>query len=260
MVSIFGLGLPLALGIPDTLTGNVYALAALLLIAAGSAALIVAFLRRPNRPFSLPSTPPAAATAPVRIVEYRLDTSAWSLALLKRIEWRRFEELCAAYFEMLGFTSRATRLAVDGGVDIDLYQGGSESRSIIVQCKAWSTTTVGIAPVRALRDAMTSEKVPEGVLVTSGQFTREARDYATRQNINLINGADLLGKIDALDPEKGAALLKLATQGDFLTPTCPSCAVKMESRTSTEGGRKFWGCRNYPRCKQTFFSTHNAPA
>ena len=52
-----------------------------------------------------------------------------------------------------------------------------------------------------------------------------------------------------LAPEKAAALLKFATQGDFLTPTCPSCSLKMISRKSTNAGRKFWGCRNYPRCK-----------
>jgi ssDNA-binding Zn-finger/Zn-ribbon topoisomerase 1 len=32
----------------------------------------------------------------------------------------------------------------------------------------------------------------------------------------------------------------------------------MTSRKSTQGGRKFWGCIHYPRCKQTFSGT--APA
>ena len=54
-------------------------------------------------------------------------------------------------------------------------------------------------------------------------------------------------------PEKALAVYKLATQGDFLTPTCPSCAIKMISRKSTAHGRPYWGCRNYPACKHTFF-------
>jgi ssDNA-binding Zn-finger/Zn-ribbon topoisomerase 1 len=29
----------------------------------------------------------------------------------------------------------------------------------------------------------------------------------------------------------------------------------MISRKSTTHGRAFWGCRNYPGCKQTFFAT-----
>src|SRR5438067_1580863 len=71
---------------------------------------------------------------------------------------------------------------------------------------------------------------------------------------------DLLAKLAALAPEKALGLLKFATQGDFLTPTCPRCSIKMISRSSTHEGRRFWGCPNYPRCKQTLYSTANAPA
>jgi restriction system protein len=122
-----------------------------------------------------------------------------------------------------------------------------------VQCKPWNAYRVGINPVRGLLGAMASGNVGEGVLVTAGKFTQEARDFAGKEKISLIDGAELLGKIAALVPEKALDLLEVATQGDFQTPTCPSCGVKMISRKSTKQGRKFWGCRNYPRCKQTFF-------
>lgn len=262
MTALTALGMPLALGIPEGLTGQLKAIAALLVIAAVSAGALALFLRRPNRPFSFSMLAGAAdrpAAAPVLYPEYRQDIKGWSLELLKKLEWRRFEELCAAYFGTLGFTARTTRFAADGGVDIDLYAAGSEKLSIIVQCKAWSTQSVGIQLVRKLRAAMTAESAAEGVFVASGKFTREARDFAAKENISLIDGADFVGKISALVPEQAAALLKGATQGDYLTPTCPTCAVKMISCTN-EAGRKYWGCRNYPRCKQTFFSTYNAPA
>jgi restriction system protein len=180
-----------------------------------------------------------------------VDTGKWTPELLKRLEWRRFEELCAAYFEALGF--RADLAYPDVGMN--LYAGESENASMIVHCKPWNAYRVGIDPVRGLRGVMASENVGEGVLVTSGKFTQEARDFAGKEKISLIDGAELLGNITALLPEKTLALLKVATQGDFLTPTCPSCAIKMISRKSTKHGRKFWGCRNYPRCKQTFSDT-----
>ena len=220
------------------------------LLAAKGAAAAVSWLRGSDKPFD--SSSQSAERA-------KVDTSKWTLELLKRIEWRRFEELCVAYFETLGFSTRTAPSGADGGVDISLYAAGSESASIIVQCKAWNAYTVGINPIRALRAAMTSGKYGEGVFVTSGRFTREARDYAAKEQIHLIDGAELLGKIAGLVPEKALALLKFATQGEFLTPTCPSCAIKMISRKSTQSGRKFWACRNYPRCKQTFFGVSNAP-
>lgn len=182
----------------------------------------------------------------------RLSTAQWTPELLKRLEWRRFEELCAAYFESLGFR---TGLAGAGGGGISLYAQGADSASIIVQCRPWSAYRVGIKPVRALRGAMTSGNVAEGVLVTSGKFTQEARDFAGKEKISLIDGADLIAKIAALVPENSLALLRYATEGDFQTPTCPSCAIKMTRRKSTAQGKAFWGCRNYPACKHTFFET-----
>jgi restriction system protein len=161
----------------------------------------------------------------------RVDTTQWTPDLLKQLEWRRFEQLCAA-----------------------VYEQGAE-RASIMQCQPWNAYRVGIKPVRGLLEAMTAANAAEGVLVTPGKFTQEARDFARKQKtISLVDGADLLARIAALPPEQGLSLLRLATQGDFLTPTCPTCALKMIPRQSTTHGRRHWGCRNYPTCKHTSFS------
>ncbi|MBS0208816.1 MAG: DUF2726 domain-containing protein [Planctomycetes bacterium] len=37
------------------------------------------------------------------------------------------------------------------------------------------------------------------------------------------------------------------------SPLCPKCAIPMVRRTASKGqnaGRQFWGCSNYPRCKE----------
>jgi restriction system protein len=182
----------------------------------------------------------------------KVDTARWTPELLKRLEWRRFEELCAAYFEAQGF--RAELAGADGGA-ISLYEQGAPNVSILVHCSPWNAYRVGIKPVRELRGAMTAGNVGEGVLVTSGKFTQEARAFAGKEQIRLVDGDELVDKIGALLPEKALALLKLATQGDFRTPTCPSCTVKMIPRKSTAQGRTYWGCRNYPACKHTFSGT-----
>jgi restriction system protein len=161
------------------------------------------------------------------------------------------EELCAAYFEALGF--RADSPAPTAAAPPSTCTRRAPRAPPFSQCRPWNAYRVGIKPVRELRRAMTSANVGEGVLVTSGKFTREARDFADEQRISLIDGDELLAKISALVPEKALALLKLATQGDFLTPTCPSCGIKMIPRKSTAHGRTYWGCRNYPGCKHTFY-------
>ena len=189
----------------------------------------------------------------------RLDTR-WTAELLKQLEWRRFEELCVAYYEALGFTTRISKAGADGGVDIMLHPQGATAASSIARCKAWDAYRVGVKAVQELRAVMVSAGVGEAVLLTSGRFTQAALDLAAKEHVELVDGAVLLDKLNELPPEKALALLKFATQGDFLTPTCPCCSIKMTPRTSTQGGRKFWGCRNYPQCKQTFSGSTYAPA
>jgi len=223
-------------------------------------ALMRPFRRSSSAPVVAGPAKPVVAAPAKSTARSKLDTRKWTPELLKQLEWRRFEELCAAYYETLGFKTRIAHSGTEEGVDIHLSAAGSETASIIVQCRAWNAYRVGVKAVRELRGAMSAAKVGQGVLVTSGRFTQEAVELAGKENIQLIDGAGLLEKFGALLPEKALALLKFATQGDYLTPTCPRCSIKMIPRNSTKGGRKFWGCRNYPECKQTFSGTINAPA
>jgi restriction system protein len=188
------------------------------------------------------------------------DTAKWTSDLLKHLEWRRFEELCTAYFEALGFTTRITHSRADGAADIALRVEGTDTVSVLVHCKAWSAYPIGLKPLQELFAGMAPAGVGEAVLVTSGRFTPPAADFASKHNIQLLDGARLLTEFAGLVPEKALALLKLATKGDFLTPTCPGCSIKMISRKSTDEGRAFWGCVNYPSCLQTFSSTAHIPA
>jgi restriction system protein len=189
----------------------------------------------------------------------RFDTR-WSAELLKQLEWRRFEELCVAYYQALGFTTRVAKASAESGVDIMLHAQGAEAASSIARCKAWDAYRVGVKPVHELRSAMAAARIGEAVLLTSGRFTQAAVELAAKEHIELVDGSVLLDKLAALPPEKALSLLKFATHGDFLTPTCPCCSIKMMSRQSTQGGRKFWGCRNYPQCKETFSGSAFAPA
>jgi restriction system protein len=180
-----------------------------------------------------------------------VETSAWSLGLLRALEWKRFEELCAAYFGVLGFGTRLAAPGPDGGVDIHLVPEGSDTPGVLVQCKAWSTYDIGVKAIRELFGVMAASKVAEGVFVTTGRFTQPARDFALGKEIVLIDGADLLAKIAALREDEQARLLALATAGDFTRPTCPSCGIKMVRRIARASGDPFWGCENFPGCRTT---------
>ena len=66
-----------------------------------------------------------------------------------------------------------------------------------------------------------------------------------------LAGTDLLAKLQDLEADTQASLLRFATRGDFTTPSCPSCGIKMVRKTPKGGGDVFWGCPNFPRCRTT---------
>jgi len=180
--------------------------------------------------------------------------SKWTHELLGRVEWKRFEELCRAYFETKGFTSRTTRVGADGGVDINLYKGDLEKPVVLVQCKAWNTYKVGVKPVRELFGVMAASSVSHGIFMTTGEFTREAKEFAKEKCLALMPGSSLYRSIMEMPQQTQITLLSVAIEGDYTTPTCASCNTKMVLRTSKSGknvGSSFWGCINYPRCRKT---------
>ena len=176
---------------------------------------------------------------------------AWSAEALSSLEWKRFETVCAEYFRMTGYIPKETRIGADGGVDIWVYKPGSEKPFGIVQCKAWTTYKVGIKPVRELFGVMAAEGVANGMFITSGEFTSEALAFAVGKKLRLISGKMFLEFIGKLSAEKQEELLALALEGDYRTPTCPQCGIKMTLREGKGSRRDFWGCLRYPRCRAT---------
>ena len=160
-----------------------------------------------------------------------------------------------AYYQALGYNTTIEGMGADGGVDIMLNKPPFDDVPSVARCKSWDAYRVGTKAVKELRLSANAARIPNAVLLTAGRFTQEALDLAGKEKVEMIDGGSLLKKINALPAEKSLALLKFATTGDFLTPTCPRCSIKMISRKSTKGGRPFWGCRNYPQCKQTIFAS-----
>lgn len=179
---------------------------------------------------------------------------SWSLDLLNELEWKRFEEVVSEYYTFLGYRSEVTRMGADGGVDVILYQQGVETPAIIVQCKSWSQK-VGVKAIRELFGVMAADQIGYGVFATTSGYTQEAIDWADGKRLQLLSGEDLVSAFNQLSQDQRTSLLASATEGDYSTPTCPSCNKKMVKRTASKGksaGSSFWGCSHYPRCKQTF--------
>ena len=172
-----------------------------------------------------------------------------TLELLDRLEWKRFENLVCLYYRALGQRAELTGIGADGGVDIKLYEGNAILPTTYVQCKAWGSRDVDVKPIRELFGVMSADRVLEGLFITTGRYTASAMAFARGNGIQLISGADFIRMFSGLPIEQQIPILTEVTSGDFTTPSCPSCNIKLVLRS--EG--KFWGCRNYPRCKTRIY-------
>lgn len=150
----------------------------------------------------------------------------------------------------------------DGGVDLVLRKGGERH---LVQCKQWRALKVGVPVVRELYGAMAAMGAAGGFVVTSGQFTSEAQEFADGRNLHLIDGAKLRQLLKQAKAADRAGQPKLARTAERdpgsdaglanpSAPSCPRCAQAMVRRTAKKGtnaGQQFWGCADYPRCRGT---------
>lgn len=174
--------------------------------------------------------------------------TAWSQDVLDQVEWKRFEDLCCAFYKEKGIRAETTRLGADGGIDIRLFQdeAAPERTTAIVQCKAWNQQ-VGVKEIRELRGVMAHENVEKAFFMAPQGFTEDARAFAQANRVTLLDGKLFLAMIERLPEEGRRRLLDFATEGAWTTPTCPGCGTKMVAKDSKRG--PFWACPSFPRCR-----------
>lgn len=99
-----------------------------------------------------------------------------------------FEKHVADLFTARGYQAKVSGRTGDGGVDIHLK---CDDKNGIVQCKKYEKN-VGVKAVREFCSVASQNRAHESYFVTSSGFTIEARKWAKREPIILIDGDDLI--------------------------------------------------------------------
>ncbi|MFH1495078.1 MAG: restriction endonuclease [Pseudomonadota bacterium] len=168
-----------------------------------------------------------------------------SRGALERMSWAQFERLVGEVFRRKGFAVKERGGdGPDGGIDLVLHAGNDK---YLVQCKQWKAERVGVATVRELFGVMAAEQAAGGFVVTSGQFTDDAKRFAEGRSIELVGTDTLLALI-----EETADSTMVSVAEENSAPSCPKCGASMVKRTAKKGdriGEVFWGCSSYPGCR-----------
>lgn len=137
--------------------------------------------------------PPAPTTSDIVAAEFE-DAEGWKdklLAQLLRLDPAAFERLCQRLLRESDFSKvEVTGRSGDGGIDgTGVLRVNLLSFHVLFQCKRYSGS-VGAGAVRDFRGAMVG-RTDKGLIITTGNFTADARREATRDGapaIDLVDG------------------------------------------------------------------------
>jgi restriction system protein len=209
--------------------------------AAPKLAFILAFILIIPAPFSFFNT----------IRKRKLLDKQKDLDTIKSLSWKEFEELVAEAYRRKGYSVVENYgTGPNGGVDLVLKKDGN---IFIVQCKQWRSSKVDVKVVREMYGVMTAEQANGVIIITSGMFTQEAKNFASGKPIDLVEGNQLLDLVRSVQPRQSSFLTK-DFEGQKAVNLCPACGGKLVLRVARHGvnaGNKFWGCSNFPKCKYT---------
>jgi restriction system protein len=121
----------------------------------------------------------------------------------------------------------------------------------LVQCKHWRKRQVGVTVVRELNGVVAAQGAHGGFVVTGGEFSHEAQEFADSCGIKLIDGRSL-GELIRDIPSRNSAADSGVAVVAVHEPMCPQCGTGMIQRTAKKGqfpGQRFWGCQKYPKCR-----------
>lgn len=178
-----------------------------------------------------------------------------SIDSIRELSWSQFELLIGEAYRRQGYEVIETGGGgADGGIDLKL-KGHLET--VLVQCKQWKVYKVGVKPIRELYGVLMAERADRAIFVTSGVYTREAKDFAAGKQLQLIDGEALSRLVTSVSQPVSTPDLRTGVAEPLMTedsPTCPICQRQMVLRTARKGanaGSRFWGCSAYPKCRGT---------
>ena len=84
-------------------------------------------------------------------------------------------------------------------------------------------------------------------MVTYGDFTLEAREFAKANSIALIDGPKLTRMIASV--QQSGNMQPEPAPAAQACPKCGSPRVLRDARKGQHAGKKFYGCSKYPDCR-----------
>ncbi len=192
---------------------------------------------------------PAAASAFESLRKRKLFERQSGIDSIRSLSWKQFEDLLSEVYRRQGYVVKAnTSLGPDGGVDLRIEKGDDR---YLVQCKQWREYKVGVKIVREMYGLMTAEHASGTIIVTSGIFTQEAKNFASGKPVDLVEGSHLATLIRNVQTAPGHGASADRSSPERCYPHCGGELLVRQAKRGKHAGNKFWGCSGFPNCRYT---------
>ena len=173
---------------------------------------------------------------------------------IRSLSWLQFEQLVGETYRRLGYSVSENAIkGADDGIDLWLNKDGGD---VLVQCKHWKQN-VGVSTVREHLGVVSAYKARRGVIVSSGNFTAAARDFARQTAIELVSGEQLAQLVSGTQTttqttdDDAPVNVPGPEPGPLCCPDCGSDMVRRVARRGQHAGQSFLGCSRWPECSGT---------
>lgn len=140
---------------------------------------------------------------------------------LSRLSWHDFHERIAGYFANAGYDVESTEAGAhaDRGADLVLRRG---DETLIATCRHWTAFQVPHADVHRLIGQMPGAGATGAIMITSGEFTRQAVDAAARfRHVRLVDGRALRALLGPIEDVASRSFLPLHTASAWAPVSTP---------------------------------------
>lgn len=123
-----------------------------------------------------------------------------TLEKISAMSWRDFSGVVEEAFRDEGYS--ISRL---GGPEAD-FAVSKAGKTALVSCKRWKAANSRIEPLRELHAAMEKEDAHEGIYLTAGAVSDNARQFAVEKKVQVVQGAALARMLLAMRKNKDVSI------------------------------------------------------
>lgn len=180
-----------------------------------------------------------------------------TLQQMKDMDWREFEKFIAFVFQKKWFKAKERKGTNDWWIDVDATK---EWQKYVIQCKKWKDYKIWVVEIRSFVGAMEVEwSHVKWIYVTTSRLTIEAQKYFHKMShkLELWDQSNLEAYVSEYTGVSEENIDHHVIH-EKTNPICDKCSWEMIMREAHRWSHKwehFYGCSNYPKCKNIIKST-----